>query len=249
MYGGPAPDALTTLCRLLATLHHPDGTVAIEGLTHGEADPLDLTEEQLRRDAGVVDGVQLLGSGSLTSRMWAKPSVSVVAVDAPPVDDAAMILVPMARAKVTLRMGRDEDPTAATAAFVRHLQAHVPWGAALSVTTGAVIEPYSARTDGPAYAAARAAFAEAWGVEPVEIGVGGSINFIASFARAFPEAEILITGVEDPDTRAHGANESLHLGEFERACVGEALFLGSSPQPPDHRSESPTGSICVTGVS
>jgi hypothetical protein len=151
--------------------------------------------------------------------------VSVIALDAPPVDDAAMTLLPLARAKVTLRMGRDEDVDAATAAFVRHLESHVPWGASVSVTTGTPIEPFAAATDGPAYAAARAAFAAAWGVEPVEIGVGGSINFIASFARAFPAAEILITGVEDPDTRAHGANESLHLAEFERACVGEALLL------------------------
>jgi acetylornithine deacetylase/succinyl-diaminopimelate desuccinylase-like protein len=225
MYGGPVPDALTTLCRLLATLHEDDGTVAVEGLTHGDADPLDLTEEQLRADAGVVDGVQLIGRGSLTSRLWARPSVSVIALDAPPVDDAAMTLLPLARAKVTLRMGRDEDVDTATAAFVRHLESRVPWGASVSVTTGTPIEPFAAATDGPAYAAARAAFAAAWGVEPVEIGVGGSINFIASFARAFPAAEILITGVEDPDTRAHGANESLHLAEFERACVGEALLL------------------------
>jgi cysteinylglycine-S-conjugate dipeptidase len=95
------------------------------------------------------------------------------------------------------------------------------------VTAGGAVEPFAARTDGPAYTAARSALAQAWGTDPVEIGVGGSISFVTTMARAFPDAEILITGVEDPDTRAHGANESLHLGEFERACVAEALLLDS----------------------
>ena len=84
---------------------------------------------------------------------------------------------------------------------------------------------YSARTTGPAYEAARSAFADAWGAPVVEIGVGGSISFVAAFAEMLPDAEILITGVEDPDTRAHGTNESLHLAMFERACLAEALLI------------------------
>ena len=59
----------------------------------------------------------------------------------------------------------------------------------------------------------------------MDIGVGGSIPFVTAYAERFPAAEILITGVEDPDARAHGANESLHLLTFERACLAEALFL------------------------
>ncbi len=79
---------------------------------------------------------------------------------------------------------------------------------------------------GPVYDAARAAFREAWdGVDPVDMGVGGSIPFIATFQEMFPSAAILVTGVEDPDSRAHGPNESLHLGEFRRVCVAEALLL------------------------
>lgn len=73
--------------------------------------------------------------------------------------------------------------------------------------------------------AARAAFADAWQTEPVEAGIGGSIPFIAEFAEAFPQASILVTGVEDPDTRAHGANESLHVPEFARVCLAEAVLL------------------------
>ncbi len=225
VYGGPVPDALTALARLLATLHEDDGTVAVAGLKHGEADPLDLTEEQLRRDAGVLDGVRLLGMGPLTARLWAAPALAVVAIDAPPVDTSALVLVPSARARLVLRIGPGDDAVRAQDALVGHLREHAPWGAQVEVTAGRVVEPYATRSDGPAHALAREAMAEAWGVPAVDIGVGGSIAFIDTFAKAYPDAEILVTGIEDPDTRAHGANESLHVGEFERACIAEVLFL------------------------
>ena len=225
VYGGPVPDALTALVRLLATLHDDRGDVAVVGLHRGTADPLDLTDERLRADAGLLDGVHLIGTGSLTSLLWAGPAVSVVGIDAPAVDGAALTLVPSARAKVSLRIAPGDDAPAAREALLTHLRSHTPWGAEVTVSAGSAVEPFATRTGGPAYAAARAALAEAWGTDPVEIGVGGSISFVTTMARAFPDAEILITGIEDPDTRAHGANESLHLGDFERACVAEALLL------------------------
>lgn len=151
--------------------------------------------------------------------------MSVIGIDAPAVDSAAMTIVPSARAKLTLRVGPGDDATAAATALADHLRTHVPWGASATVTATKAVRPFAASTSGPAYAIARAAFADAWGVAPVEIGVGGSIDFIPAFAQCFPDAEILITGVEDPDTRAHGANESLHLADFERACLAEVLLL------------------------
>jgi acetylornithine deacetylase/succinyl-diaminopimelate desuccinylase-like protein len=225
VYGGPVPDALTALTRLLATLHDEQGDVAVEGLGRGDAEPLDLTEERLRADAGLLEGVRLIGSGSLTSRMWHRPALSVVGIDAPPVDRSGLVLVATARARLALRIAPGDDAGAARDALVRHLEANTPWGAHVRVTSGRPVAPYAARTTGPAYTAARNAFAAAWGRPPVEIGVGGSIGFVGSFADAFPDAEVLITGVEDPDTRAHAANESLHLEEFERACLAEALLL------------------------
>jgi cysteinylglycine-S-conjugate dipeptidase len=225
VYGGAVPDALTALARLLASLHDDAGNVAVPGLLSSEADPLDLTEEQLRSDAGVRDGVQLLGTGSLTSRLWRAPALAVVAIDAPRVEDSGLALVPAARARLALRVAPGDDAAAARDAVVRHLEAHVPWGAELTVAAGEPVAPFAADTSGPAYEVARRAFAEAWGAEPVEMGVGGSIGFVSRFAEAFPDAEVLVTGVEDPDTRAHAANESLHLADFEKACVAEALFL------------------------
>ncbi len=225
MYGGPVPDALTSLCRLLATLHNERGDVAVAGLATGPSDPLDLTEERLRAEAGAVDGVELIGSDTLTARLWTRPAVSVLAIDAPRVADAANVLVPSARAMVSLRVPPGMTAAAAMDALVAHLQAHAPWGAQVTVTRGVAGEPFRIDADGPAFDVARRAFADAWGNGPVDIGVGGTIPFIAAFAETFPDAAILVTGVEDPDSRAHGANESLHLGEFERVCVAETLLL------------------------
>ena len=226
MYGGPAPDALTALCRLLATLHDDAGDVAVQGLHRGAAADLEYPEERFRAEAGLADGVQILGTGSLVERLWTRPAIAVLAVDAPSVDEASNTLLPVARALVSLRVAPGDDPQRALDALTAHLTVHAPWGARVEVSHGETGQPFSVDAAGPAYDAARAAFREAWdGVEPVDIGVGGSIPFIAEFATAFPKAAILVTGVEDPDTRAHGANEGLHLAEFERVCLAEALLL------------------------
>jgi acetylornithine deacetylase/succinyl-diaminopimelate desuccinylase-like protein len=227
VYGGPVPDALTALCRLLATLHDERGDVAVAGLTRGTADPLDLTEEQLRADSGLLDGVALIGGGSLTERLWARPAVTILGIDAPPVEAAPNMLIPAARAKVSLRVAPGDDAIRARTALVAHLQSKAPWGVHVTVTPGGTVEPYTARAGGAAYRAAHAALASAWERPAVDMGAGGSIAFVTAYAEAVPGAEILITGVEDPDTRAHAANESLHLGVFERACLAEALLLGN----------------------
>ena len=224
--GRRAPDALTSLCRLLATLHDDDGDVAVEGLLRGSAADLDYPEDRLRAEAGIVDGVSLLGSGSVVERLWTKPAVSVIALDATRVADASNTLHPVARATVSLRVAPGDDARAALERLKDHLRRHAPYGAQVSFGDEDTGQPFSVDATGPAYDAAREAFREAWdGTRPVDIGVGGSIPFIAEFAERFPDAAILVTGVEDPDTRAHGANEGLHLAEFDRVCLAEALLL------------------------
>jgi cysteinylglycine-S-conjugate dipeptidase len=228
MFGGAVPDALTTLCRLLATLHDDAGDVAVEGLVRREASPLDYPEDRFREEAGLLDGVSLIGTGRLVDRVWTRPAIAVLGVDAPRTTEAPNALVPTARAKVSVRIAPGDDPKKAYLALESHLERHAPWGARVTLTLEHDGQPCVIDSSGPAYAAARAAFAEAWdGVAPVDIGVGGSIPFIATFQELFPGAAILVTGVEDPDSRAHGPNESLHLAEFERVCVAEALLLAN----------------------
>lgn len=225
MFGGAVPDALTALIRLLATLHDETGSVTVAGLRSGEAAELEYDEERLREESGLLDGVEPIGVGSFLTRLWAKPSLTVIGIDAPAVDVASNTLLASARAKVSLRIAPDEDPRTAYQALVDHLTAHVPWGARLEVTLDDQGAGFAADAVGPVYEVARSSFRDAWGTEPVDMGVGGSIPFVAAFAERFPQAAILITGVEDPDSRAHGANESLDLAEFERACLAEALML------------------------
>lgn len=225
MYGGPVPDALTALCRLIATLHDTDGNVAVGDRAHAPAAALDLTEDELRAQAGVLPGVEMIGAGSLTERLWGRPAIGVLGIDAPSVQAASNQLVPVARAKVSMRLAPGDDPARAMDDLVAHLESRAPWGVRVTVTRGAAGAPYALKADGPGYEAARASMAEAWGRAPVDMGVGGTIPFVAAFADAYPDATILLTGVEDPDTRAHGENESLHVGEFARACHAEALLL------------------------
>jgi acetylornithine deacetylase/succinyl-diaminopimelate desuccinylase-like protein len=238
LYGGPVPDALTVLCRMLASLHDERGDVAVPGLvratgtgTGTHADTPDLTEAQFRAEAGMLDGVRLTGTGRLTERLWAGPAIAVTGIDAPSVQAASNTLIPAARAKVSLRVAPGDDPERAREALSAHLRAHAPWGAQVSIEPGATAAPYAVRPGGRASAAAHAALAQAWGIPAVEMGAGGSIPFVTAYAGLFPDAEILVTGVEDPDTRAHAANESLHLATFERACLAEALVLSNLAAP------------------
>ena len=225
VFGGPVGDALTALCRLLASLHDDNGDVAIPGLHVAESSAPDVREEAWREQAGVLPGVQLMGTGSLPSRTWTRPAVSVLAIDAPATDQAINILLPRARAVVSLRLAPGEDAQTAMKALVSHLETNAPWGAHVEVTQGAIGEGFAVETIGPAFDTARAAFAEAYGNDVVEMGVGGSIPFIAEFARAYPGAAVLVTGVGDPASRWHGIDESLHLGMWQKACLAEALLL------------------------
>lgn len=225
MFGGAVPDAVTVLVRLLATLHDEDGNVTVDGLKSSTAADLDYSEQRLREESGLLEGVSLIGSGSLLTRMWNRPAITTIGVNAPSVETASNTLVPSASAKISMRIAPDEDPIEAFELLKGHLEKHVAWGARLQVDLDDQGPGFAADASGPVYDQARAAFADAWGVEPVDIGVGGSIPFVARFAEKFPDAGILVTGVEDPDARAHGANESLHLGEFEKVCQAEALLL------------------------
>jgi cysteinylglycine-S-conjugate dipeptidase len=226
MFGGPLPDALMTLARLLSTLHDDEGEVAVDGLAGREGASVDYPEDRFRAEGGVLDGVRFIGRGTITDRIWTKPAISVLGIDAPRTLEAANALQPRAKAKVGVRLAPGDDPKTAYAAVRAHLEKYAPWGAQVEVTLESDGAPCVIDATGPAYDAARAAFASAWdGAAPVDMGVGGSIPFIATFQELFPQAAILVTGVEDPHSAAHGPDESLHLGEFERVCVAEALLL------------------------
>jgi acetylornithine deacetylase/succinyl-diaminopimelate desuccinylase-like protein len=225
-YGGAVPDALTVLVRTLATLHDERGRVAVPGLVSAPADPLDMTEDEVRAWTGARPNLQLIGEGALTARMWTYPAIDVTGIDAPPTMEAANRLVPWAKAKVSMRIPPGQDAAEALAALTKHLESNVPWGADVTITPEGAGSPYALSTDGPAFDAMRRGMQEAFGREPVDMGAGGSIPFVASFAETFPAAALLLTGAMDPTTNAHSENESVDLADLERTTLAEALFLG-----------------------
>lgn len=226
-FGGVFPDAITTLARLIATLHDEDGNVAVEGLVFGDAPALDLTEEEIRGVMGAPPGIHSMGEGTPTSRIWAKPAISVLALDAPRISEAINQLVPVAAAKVSVRIPPGQDTDAAADALRDHLLSHAPWGADVTVTVLEKGDAFQLAAAGPAADAWTGAMRQVWGVEPVEMGSGGSIPFVADFSRLFPEATILMTGAADPTSAAHAPNESQHLGELRNSIVAQVLAIAA----------------------
>ncbi|MEO7348875.1 MAG: dipeptidase [Terrimesophilobacter sp.] len=225
MFGGAAPDAMLAMVRLLSTLHDENGSVAVEGLTSFQGDTPDYPESQLSLEAAFLEGVTSIGTGSIPSRLWFQPSITVTGIDAPSVANASNTLLPSVSVRVSSRIAPGQNAHDAFEAIARHLHAHAPFGATVEIDDVDRGEPFLVDTSGWAVAEAKDAMALAWGVEPVETGIGGSIPFISDLVELFPEAQILVTGVEDPDSRAHSPNESLHLGVFRRAVLTEAVLL------------------------
>jgi acetylornithine deacetylase/succinyl-diaminopimelate desuccinylase-like protein len=225
MFGGAVPDAMLATIKLLATFHDDNGSVAVDGLLSRPVETPEYTEERLRQEAGLLDGVQPIGTGPILARLWAGPSITVTGIDAPTVANASNTLSPSVSVRVSVRIAPGQEPDDAYEALVTHIRSHTPFGAQVEISDVDTGSPFLVDTSGWAVTAAKEAMRDAWGREPVEAGVGGSIPFIADLVRVFPDAQILVTGVEDPHTRAHSPNESLHLGVFKRAIATEALLL------------------------
>jgi len=225
-FGGVIPDALSSLSRILATLHDDTGNVAIEGLVSGSWNGVQMSEGELHEEAPVRPGVRLIGEGTIAERLWSKPAVSVLGIDAPAVHEASNQLVPSASAKVSLRIAPDEDPVRARELLARHLVDHAPWGVEVEVDPGEAGHGLRIASDGPAFAAMLRAMEQAYGRPAMQRGSGGSIPLVPVLSRAFPDAEILIYGASDERSQLHSIDESVDLGDLERACVAEALLLG-----------------------
>lgn len=225
-FGGAAPDALLVLLHALATLHDPNGDVAVKGLRRDEWTGYTHEDAEFRRLGGVLPGAPLIGTGSLGERLWSGPAITVMGLDAPAVDTAASAVVPHARAKLNLRVHPAQDPNEARELLMAHLRALRPFGVALEVTAcGEAGFGFAADTTGPAYRAASDALHEAWGAEPVHAASGGSIPLVSGLARAVPEAEVLLFGAQDSECRLHGPNERVLLSELRGAVLAEARFF------------------------
>ncbi|GAA2716421.1 MULTISPECIES: dipeptidase [Actinoplanes] len=228
MFGGAAPDALAALIQILATLRDRAGNTTVAGLEHDQfwsGGPY--PPEQFRSDIGLLDGVGLLGDGSVSDMVWARPAVTVLGIDCPPVVGSAAAIQPHARARLNLRVPPGVDATKAQDALITHLHAVAPWGVRVDVLPEALGQPFEARTGGPAYRTLAAAMRESYGREMTTLGQGGSIPLCTVFADTYPDAEIMLIGVEEPHALIHAPNESVDPREIADLALAEALFLQS----------------------
>lgn len=225
IFGGPFLDAHTVLARLIGTFHDDQGAVSVEGLHSAPEPELEYKEADFRSDSGILEQVPLAGRGSIAGRLWAQPALSVIGMDIPSIAESSNTLAVVSRARISVRIAPGDTPENAHQALSAHVLKHRPLNAQVSYTAVDSGLPFAAQTDEYGAQLALAAMRSAWGLEPVQIGMGGSIPFIADLKQTFPAAQILITGVEDPDTRAHSANESLYIPDFKRGILAEALIL------------------------
>jgi acetylornithine deacetylase/succinyl-diaminopimelate desuccinylase-like protein len=225
-FGGAAPDPVAALARMIDSLYDEHGGTVVKGLPCDQDwSGVEYPEERFRADAKVLDGVRLIGTGQVAARLWARPAVTVLGIDIPSVVGSTSSVQAGVRAKISLRVPPGMDVKAAQDALIAHLESVAPWQVQLTITAGSVGSAFSARTTGPAYEALASAMREAFGTELVSAGEGGSIPLCSTLAGLYPEAEIVLMGVEEPTTQIHALNESLDPAELERMALGEALWL------------------------
>ena len=224
-FGGPAPDALAALIRMLASLHDDNGDISVPGLPRGTFPGAGPSEAEFRTTAGVLDDVSLVGTGSLADRLWASFAITVTGLDVPSVAHAINAVQPVARARVTVRVPPNGDPKTALDDVIEHLRRVAPWGVRVSVDDLVIGTGFLAVPGGPARAALDQAMGRAYGRPPRDIGAGGSIPLVATLAKRFPAAEILLFGAEDDGASIHAPNERVDLAELRRTVTAEALFL------------------------
>jgi acetylornithine deacetylase/succinyl-diaminopimelate desuccinylase-like protein len=225
-YGGAAPDALLALIRALSTLHDEHGDVAVPGLRREEWTGGGSSEEEFRALAEVEAGQPLIGTGTLGSRVWSGPAVTVIGIDVPSVDGALNAVSPYARAKLNVRVHPEQDAAEAQEAVLEHLRRALPYGVRVEASGTETGQGYAAGTDSAAYEAARAAWSAAWGAETVLVGSGGSIPLVNALHHAVPRADILLAGTTDGFANIHGPNERVLLDEMEKATLAMADLFG-----------------------
>ncbi|WP_370617856.1 M20/M25/M40 family metallo-hydrolase [Mumia qirimensis] len=228
LFGGAAPDAWMALIKMLSSLIDDEGNCLVEGIASGEWDGAEYSEDVLRTNAGVLDGVDLVGTGSVASRLWSKPSISVLGMDATPVAEASNVLQPTARAIVAMRIPPGQDPRDAVEKLMAHLRAAAPWNVQVDVHQDKVSPPFTQGTDGRAFGLMREALAVAYRREVETVGSGGSIPLLDTLRDAAPQADFVLIGAEDAAlANIHGPNESVDPSEIERMALAQALLIQS----------------------
>jgi len=236
MVGGAVPDPVMALARVLASLVDEHGDPAFAGAFDGLRAPsesermpikgLDDKLDAFAHTMGVRPGAQLVGDPDTTlhERLWLRPTVTVIGIDGHPIKGSSNQIVARAAARVSMRLGPGQVPERVLAALRSHIEQNAPWGLECTVTALEGAPAWETDPSGPAFEAATRALHKGFGVAPVLMGVGGSIPFVGPFADAFGGIPALLMGPDDPHSRIHGENESLHLADW-RSLIRSEVFL------------------------
>jgi acetylornithine deacetylase/succinyl-diaminopimelate desuccinylase-like protein len=236
MWGGPVPDPVQILCRLIADLQDEDGRLDVPGLYKDVAKPqakqqkrirsLPFDEKKFKKDGALVEGLKLWGEKGYTAyeKMWTRPSLTVIAFESHPIQGSSNQIVDSARARLSLRTVPNMDGRKAGMLLVKKLVSKPPHGAHVTAKITGSTPWWTTDPEGPAFEAARRALKAGFGKDTAMIGAGGSIGFVQPFADLLGGAPCLLMGVEDPACNAHSENESLHLGDWLK-CMKSAVYL------------------------
>jgi acetylornithine deacetylase/succinyl-diaminopimelate desuccinylase-like protein len=230
MYGGAVPDAMLALTKILGSMWDENCSVSISGLISENSVDLAYSEQDLRVDSGLLPSTLSIGEGGILGRLWTKPSLTLIGLDYPSVAISSNTLVPSVRAKLSLRIAPGQGPSEALEALKTHILTHNPLGAQIDFGAVELGKPFSLGESGWAKDLASRALKSAYGFDSVDIGIGGSIPFIADLEAVFPGVQVLVTGVEDPDSRAHSPNESLDIETLRKAIIAQTLILVGANQ-------------------
>ena len=226
MFGGPAPDPVVALIQILSTLHDVHGNTTVDGLDASQKwTGVEYPAEQFRSDANVLDGVKLMGDGNVADLLWARPSATVLGIDVPPVIGSSSAVQASAAARISLRLPPGMTGQDAQDALVAHLERRIPWSLHHTIERVAVGDPFVGALEGPGFEAMKTAMEEAFGRPMTTEGQGGSIPLCNVLADTYPDAEIMLLGVEEPKCLIHAPNESVDPSEIENTALAEALFL------------------------
>ena len=213
--GGIVPDAFMVLSKIISSFHNDKGELQIEGLTPSEGEVFEIPKDDIKKLLGSEE-INLFETDSYSKRLWLEPALSVLAIDAPNVDESINLLIPSTKAKVSLRLPPTEDPDHAMKMLEEHIEKNTPWGAQVkfipeSKGSGVVADPKKEFTK-----KLITEFKEVWKTEPAYMGVGGSIPFANVFTEQFPEAELVLIGPGDDEGNAHAPNESVCIEDIEK---------------------------------
>jgi cysteinylglycine-S-conjugate dipeptidase len=232
LWGGMVPDVSIALVQLIHRLVDADGRmkigrVDVPAAWRESVKDLPLSAAVIKDGAHIIDGVEPLPERDRPAAewMWRQPALTIVATTLPTAETKKNALRTAASATLSVRLAPGQTIDEMMTALRGALLPNPPQGVKVTMEeAGWSGEGWLYEPKGPAFPAADRAYQKAWGHPLVRIGVGGSIPFVALFARRYGDLPLILNGVMDPKTTAHGPNESMHLGIFRKAIAANVYL-------------------------